>query len=49
MEHVLNDFRGNYVDNPDALVIIESLQKEIDMFRKYSDYYGYIFFILENK
>jgi ubiquinone/menaquinone biosynthesis C-methylase UbiE len=49
MESVLNDFRGKYVDNPNDMAIIEAHQKEIDMFRKYSEYYGYIFFIMENK
>lgn len=49
LEKVLKDFHGKYVDNSDAMVILESLQKEIVMFRKYSDYYGYVFFILEKK
>lgn len=49
MEKVLKDVRGKYADNPDAMVIIEFHEKEIEMFRKYSEYYGYIFFILENK
>ena len=49
LEKVLMDCHGKYEDNPDAMVIINTLDKEIDMFRRYSDYYGYIFFILENK
>lgn len=49
LEKVLKNVNGNHVDNPDAMAVIESLHKEIDMFRKYSDYYGYTFFILENK
>jgi len=49
LEHVLKDCHRKYADNPDALVLINALDKEIDMYRKYSDYYGYIFFILENK
>ncbi|MCK4765025.1 MAG: class I SAM-dependent methyltransferase [Candidatus Aminicenantes bacterium] len=48
LENVLKDFREKYANNPEDMVIIEAFQKEIDMFRKYSDYYGYIFFILEN-
>jgi hypothetical protein len=27
--------------------MIESIQKEIDIYRKYSDYYGYAFFLME--
>ena len=49
LEHVLMDCHRKYADNPDAMVIINALDKEIDMFRRYSDYYGYVFFILENK
>jgi len=32
---------------PEALELIESIQKEIDIHRKYSKYYGYIFFIIK--
>ncbi len=47
LEELLKKFREKYHDNSEALIIIEALQKEIDMYRKYSDYYGYIFYILE--
>ena len=49
MERVLTDSRVTHSDKPDALAMIDYFQTEIDMFRKYSNYYGYIFFILENK
>jgi len=49
LEKVLKDSGGKYGNTPEALGIIEHLQKEIYMFRKYSEYYGYFFFILENK
>lgn len=49
LEEQLKVFREKYPDNPDALGTIDSFQMEIDMYRKYSDYYGYTFFILEKK
>jgi SAM-dependent methyltransferase len=49
MEEHLKVFREKYMDNSEALGVIDSLQTEIDMYRKYSDYYGYIFFMLEKK
>lgn len=49
LEEQLKLFREKYSDDSEALGIIDSLQTEIDIYRKYSDYYGYIFFILEKK
>lgn len=47
LEEQLKVFREKYTDNSDAPGTIDRLQMEIDMYRKYSDYYGYTFFILE--
>lgn len=49
LEEQLKIFREKHAGNPDALGIIEALQTEIDLFRQYSEYYGYIFFIMELK
>ena len=49
LERLLEAFREKYRDNSEALGIIEHIQREIDMYRKYSDYYGYIFFMLGKK
>ena len=49
LEKVLKDSGGKYGDTPETLGTIQSLEKEIYMFRNYSEYYGYFFFILENK
>ena len=43
----LIDFRKIYRDDPQALAVVELHQKEIDIFRKYSDYYGYVFFVMQ--
>lgn len=47
LEEQLKHFRVKYADNPEGLGLIDSLQWEIDIFRKYNDLYGYIFFLLE--
>lgn len=47
LEEVLKQSRSTYSDNPDAMGLIQHLQMEIDMFRKYPEYYGYVFFIMQ--
>ena len=37
-----------YADNPDARSVLEMTRMEIDLFRKYSDHYGYQVFLLRN-
>ena len=39
--------REKYKNNAQALDIVESVQFEIDMFKKYSDFYGYTFYIIQ--
>jgi hypothetical protein len=29
--------------------VVESIQTEIDMFRKYSDFYGYVFYLMQRR
>jgi ubiquinone/menaquinone biosynthesis C-methylase UbiE len=47
MEKKLAEMRRKYKGNKKAQAIFDSLQLEIDMHRKYSDYYGYGFFIMK--
>ena len=47
IETKLPILRAKYKDDPEALCCLDSEQKEIDMYRKYSDYYGYAFYVLE--
>jgi ubiquinone/menaquinone biosynthesis C-methylase UbiE len=49
MEAQLGIIRKKYKGNLDAGNLIDSFHEEIDMFRKYSEYYGYIFFIVKIK
>jgi len=39
--------RGKYADDPDALATLEQEQQEIDMYRRYSAWYGSAFFVMQ--
>jgi len=39
--------REKYKDDKESLPFVAFTETEIEMFRKYSDYYGYIFYILQ--
>ena len=39
-------FHQKYAANPDALKILEMTRREIDMYRKYSAWYSYEFFVM---
>lgn len=47
MEKRLASLRMKYRDNEIALKTIAESQHEIDLYRKYSDFYGYVFFIMQ--
>lgn len=46
LENRLIEMREKYLENESALELIEFVQLEIDMYRKYPDFYGYVFFIM---
>ncbi len=37
-----------YSDDPDARAVVDLNQVEIDMYRKYADFYGYVFYVMQN-
>ena len=39
--------KRKYKDDKEALHILAATELEIEMFRKYSDYYGYVFYIMQ--
>lgn len=43
----LPKFKLKYVDNKTAKKVINEIEIEIEMFKKYSEYYGYVFYILK--
>jgi ubiquinone/menaquinone biosynthesis C-methylase UbiE len=47
MESRLKVLREKYRDQPTALESIEYNQREIDFQRKYFEYYGYVFFVIQ--
>ncbi len=47
LEKQLIQSRVTYADNREGMELIDHLQQEIDLYRKHSDLYGYVFFIIE--
>jgi ubiquinone/menaquinone biosynthesis C-methylase UbiE len=47
IEAKLPSLKARYKDDEEALQVIAYEETEIDMFRKYSDYYGYAFYIMQ--
>ncbi len=45
MEQHLQELRARYRDNAEGLAAVEEMKVEIDMHRRYGEYYGYIFFV----
>jgi len=41
------EYLAKYNDHASAREIADSTQLEIDLYRKYSDYYGYVFYIMQ--
>lgn len=49
LEINIKKFREKHKDNQEALNYADSEQQEIDFYRKYSDYYGYVFFVMKKE
>ena len=49
MENALSLLKKKYRKNEVALQVFEDFQKEIDLYKVYSDYFGYEFFIMEKQ
>jgi SAM-dependent methyltransferase len=47
IERRLGEFRSRYAGNAEALAAIDAEAVEIDLFRRYHEYYGYVFYVLE--
>ena len=46
LEDRLQSIREKYASDPDKLEWVESAQTEIDLYRRYSSYYGYVFYLM---
>jgi ubiquinone/menaquinone biosynthesis C-methylase UbiE len=49
IEEKLPTLRSKYQDDEEALAFLKSEELEINMFRKYSNYYGYVFYVMQTK
>jgi len=47
IEVKLQSLKSEYSDDEEALQFITVEETEMEMFRKYSDYYGYVFYVLQ--
>jgi SAM-dependent methyltransferase len=43
----LQSFRKKYAADPERIEMIDTIQMEIDIYRKYSAYYGNVFFLMQ--
>lgn len=47
LETRLVSFRKKYATDPQRMELIDEVQLEIDLYRKYSSYYGYVFYLMK--
>lgn len=47
LEERINKLRVKYRNDPEALRILDSEQEEIDLYRKYSAWYGSVFYVMQ--
>ena len=41
--------RRKYVDDADATGVLDSIDREIELYRRYGNEYGYFFYILQRR
>ena len=46
MEKRISELREKYRDEPALLEVLDGEQKEIDLYRRYADTYGYVFYVM---
>jgi ubiquinone/menaquinone biosynthesis C-methylase UbiE len=49
IEEKLIGLHRKYAGNPQALEVLAMEQEEIDLYRKHSEWYGYVFYVLQNR
>jgi ubiquinone/menaquinone biosynthesis C-methylase UbiE len=49
LEERIQMLKRKYKDDAKALKMLNEEQKEIDMYRKYSQWYGFVFFVMQKK
>jgi cyclopropane fatty-acyl-phospholipid synthase-like methyltransferase len=48
LEDRLQLFRNKYTADPERIEIIDSVQMEIEIYRRYPSYYGYVFYLMQH-
>ena len=46
MEQRISELREKHSAEPTILEVLDGEQKEIDLFRRYADAYGYVFYVM---
>lgn len=46
LEERTRSLRERYASDPGRTEMLDSIQNEIEIFRKYRDYYGYVFYVM---
>jgi len=49
LERCIKELRAQYIDDPEALLILDKEQHEIDISRKYHKWYGSAYFIVQKR
>jgi ubiquinone/menaquinone biosynthesis C-methylase UbiE len=47
LEKRVERLRAKYAGNPEAMALLDSESREIDLYRRYGDWYGYEFFVMK--
>lgn len=47
IEKKIERMKTKYQDDPAALEVLEAEAQEIELYRKYSEYYGYVFYVMQ--
>ena len=47
LEARLPELRRRHANDPEALAALDSEAEEIELFRRYANYYGYVFYVLQ--
>jgi hypothetical protein len=49
LEKRIAQLRKKYIDDPEALAVLDNEQQEIEMFKKYHKWYGSVFFVMQKR
>lgn len=47
LEERIRNLREKYINNTEALAVLDNEQREIDMYKKYYQWYGSVFFVMQ--